>query len=222
MAIELVHTYSLIHDDLPAMDDDDERRGKPSCHKQFDEATAILAGDGLLTFAFELLADESTHRQASVRCELIKALAKASGSHGMLGGQMIDLLSDNQDLTINEIIHLQRLKTGALFSIACESGAILGGASSHLRNLLKVFAYDIGLSFQITDDLLDAKSVTQGDDKRQDKSAGKPTFITALGSEKAKQQAELLTKQAMDHLKTFGSKADMLRELADYLLCRQY
>lgn len=220
-AIEFIHTYSLIHDDLPAMDDDDVRRGQPSCHIQYDEATAILAGDGLLSLAFEILADPSTHTSAAVRCELVRCIAKAAGYSGMLGGQVMDLLSDNQNLTINEIIHLQRLKTGELFAVSCESGAILGNAASHLRNLLRSFAYDIGLAFQITDDLLDSKFAGNDNSTRMDKSSGKPTFITALGYRTAEEQVRVLTEQAIGHLHTFGKKADTLRALARYLLDRK-
>lgn len=220
-AIEFIHTYSLIHDDLPAMDDDDERRGQPSCHKKFDEATAILAGDGLLTFAFDVLADKSTHSSGTVRCELIKVIAKAAGPKGMVGGQMIDLISDKKELSINEIIHLQRLKTGALFAVSCESGAILGNAAPNLRNLLRGYAHDIGLAFQITDDLLDAESEKKKKTKRVNKAENKQTFITAMGIEKARDQAKILSEQAIGHLHVFGKKADSLRELARYIVERK-
>lgn len=218
-AIELIHTYSLIHDDLPAMDDDDFRRGKPSSHKQFDEATAILAGDALLTFAFEILADKSTHSSSTVRCELVCAVAKAAGAKGMVGGQMVDMQSDNQNMSINEIIHLQRLKTGALFAVSCEGGAILGNAAPNLRNLLKSYAHDIGLVFQITDDLLDVEA--NESEGRVDKSSSKPTFVSAMGYEKAREQAKILADQATRHLATFGKKADLLRDLAQYIVNRK-
>lgn len=219
-AAEFVHTYSLIHDDLPAMDDDDIRRGQPSCHRKFDEATAILAGDGLLTMAFEILADPSTHSSNTVRCELVRCMAKAAGSRGMVGGQMIDLLSDKREMSINEIIHLQRLKTGELFAVSCEAGAILGNAAPNLRNLLRAYAHDIGLVFQITDDLLDAES---GDnDNRINKSSEKATFVSAMGVEKARDQASILSEQAIRHLHVFGKKADLLRDLAKFIVGRTH
>lgn len=220
-AIEFIHAYSLIHDDLPAMDDDDMRRGKPSCHIQFDEATAILAGDALLTLAFEILADKSTHSSAAVRCELVRCVAKASGSRGMVGGQMMDVLSEKVNMGINQIIHLQRLKTGELFATSCEAGAILGNAAPNLRNMLRGYAYDIGLVFQITDDLLDAAAGATKNKKRQQKSIDKPTFVSAMGAEKAKEQAKILTEQAVRHLGAFGKKADILKELANYVLNRK-
>ncbi len=220
-AIEFVHTYSLIHDDLPAMDDDDFRRGQPSCHKKFDEATAILAGDALLTLAFEILADKSTHSSAAVRCELVKCVAKASGSRGMVGGQMMDIVSDKKPMSINEIIHLQRLKTGELFAVSCEGGAVLGNASANLRNLVRGYAHDIGLVFQITDDLLDAEASAKKSGKRVDKSVGKATFVSAMGVEKAREQAKILANQAIRHLHVFGKKADLLRELAIYITERK-
>ncbi len=220
-AIEFIHAYSLIHDDLPAMDDDDFRRGQPSCHIKFDEATAILAGDALLTLAFEILSDPSTHSNPSVRSELIRVIAKAAGCSGMVGGQMMDLVSDNKLLSINEIIHLQRLKTGELFAVSCEAGAILGNAAPNLRNLLKCYAHDIGLAFQITDDLLDAEYADNDNSDRTDKSSGKPTFVSALGKKKAREQAQILADQAISHLHTFGKKADLLRELAYYTVNRK-
>lgn len=218
-AIEFVHTYSLIHDDLPAMDDDDMRRGQPSCHIEFDEATAILAGDGLLTLAFEVLADESTHSNATVRCQLIKNISKAVGCRGMVGGQVMDLLSGDKELSINEIVHLQRLKTGELFAISSEVGAILGSAPRNLRNFLRGYAHDIGLVFQITDDLLDSE-MGDNDNHRQNRSDLKPTFVSAMGRDKAMEQAQILTKQAKQHLQPFGRKAALLAELADYILER--
>jgi farnesyl diphosphate synthase len=221
-AIEFVHTYSLIHDDLPAMDNDDVRRGQPSSHVKFDEATAILAGDGLLTYAFEVLADKSTHSSNTVRCELIRCLAKASGPRGMVGGQMMDLHASKEDeIAINKIIRLQRLKTGELFAISCEAGAILGNASMNLRNLLRGYAHDIGLAFQITDDLLDATSVNESSIERMDKSSEKATFVNAMGVEKAREQARVLADQAKRHLHTFGKKADLLRDLADFIVNRE-
>lgn len=220
-AIEFIHTYSLIHDDLPAMDDDDYRRGKLSCHKKFDEATAILAGDALLTLAFEVLADRSTHSSSNIRCELISCVGKASGARGMVGGQMVDLESDNKEMSINEIIHLQRLKTGALFAVSCEGGAILGNAADNLRKILRGYAHDIGLVFQITDDLLDANANDNKSSGRIDKSSGKATFVSAIGHDKAKEQARILSEQATRHLHVFGKKADLLRDLAQYIVTRK-
>jgi len=220
-AIEFIHTYSLVHDDLPAMDDDDIRRGQPSCHIKFDEATAILAGDALLTFAFEVLADPSTNSNPSIRCELVRCVAKASGSRGMAGGQMMDIISDMGNASINQIIHLQRMKTGELFAISCEAGAILGNAATHLRNMLRSYAYDIGLVFQITDDLLDAEAEASKSKNRQAKSIGKPTFASAMGIEKAREQAKILTDQAVQHLNVFGKKADLLKDFAYFVLNRK-
>lgn len=224
-AIEFVHTYSLIHDDLPAMDNDDVRRGQPSSHVKFDEATAILAGDALLSYAFEVLADKTTHTSHAVRCELIRSLAKASGPRGMVGGQMMDLIVSKEDnIAINKIIRLQRLKTGELFAISCEAGAILGNASSNLRNLLRGYAHDIGLAFQITDDLLDAQLIESplGDIERIDKSSEKATFVSAMGIGNAQEQARVLASQAKRHLNVFGEKAKILCELADFIVSREH
>lgn len=218
-AVEFIHTYSLIHDDLPSMDDDDMRRGQPSCHKKFGEATAILAGDALLTYAFEVLADRSTHGSHSVRCELIRCVGKASGCRGMVAGQALDMEAEEKDLDINQIIHLQRLKTGELFATSCEVGAILGNSAPNLRNQLRAYAHDIGLAFQITDDLLDAQA-GDNDNERTDKAAGKATFVSALGMDKAKEQARILSQQAITHIKTFGNKANLLKDLAHYVVDR--
>jgi len=156
-AVEMVHAYSLVHDDLPAMDNSDLRRGRPTCHKQFDEATAVLAGDGLLTAAFEVLAHPDTHGDPAVRCELVSELATAAGAAGMVGGQMIDLIAEHQNLDIGAITRLQRMKTGALIAFSCEAGAILAKAPSELRTALRGYAHDLGLAFQIADDLLDVE-----------------------------------------------------------------
>jgi farnesyl diphosphate synthase len=220
-AIEFVHTFSLIHDDLPALDDDDVRRGQPSCHVQFDEATAILAGDALLAFAFEVLSHDTTHSDPSVRCQLVQAFAKAIGPKGMVGGQMIDMISEDTELNIDQITRLQRMKTGELFAVSCESGAILGKAPQNLRTALRGFANNIGLVFQITDDLLDAISDTNLDGApRINKSAEKGTYISVIGVEKARRQAEILTEQAIEFLNAFDRRADNLRDLARYILNR--
>jgi len=222
-AIEFIHTYSLIHDDLPAMDDDALRRGKPSCHIVFGEAAAILAGDALLTFAFQVLADDRVHADPSVRCELIRTLSAASGYRGMVGGQMMDLESENKKLSIDEIIRLQRLKTGELFAMSCEAGAILGKAPRAMRNALRGYAHDIGLAFQITDDLLDAEGTRSeaGKAVKKDKQAGKATLVSVLGIERAKEQARILANQAIGHLEVFDKKADELRALAEFVITRR-
>ena len=222
-AIEFIHTYSLIHDDLPAMDDDDLRRGKPTCHMQFGEAAAILAGDGLLTYAFQVLANPRTHVDPAVRCELIYELAQASGGWGMVGGQMMDLEAENKTLSLDEIIRLQRLKTGELFAVSCEAGAILGKAPSIMRKLLRAYAHDMGLAFQITDDLLDVEGTRDqtGKGVRKDKIAGKATLVSIMGVERAREHAKALTEQAISHLDVFDKRADNLRELADFVVSRQ-
>jgi farnesyl diphosphate synthase len=225
-AVEFVHAYSLVHDDLPAMDDDDLRRGQPSCHKKFDEATAILTGDALLTFAFEVLADPSTHFDPSVRSELVGAMARAAGHQGMVGGQVLDMTMDHAKLGINEITRMQKMKTGALFVVSCEMGAILGKAPRNLRNALKAYANDLGLAFQITDDLLDAEAtgVTDADTDfsyRTDKTVGKATFVTSLGEDKAREQAKILANQAISHLSVFDERANLLRDLARFIIERQ-
>jgi len=222
-ALECIHTYSLIHDDLPAMDNDDLRRGKPTAHKAYDEATAILAGDGLLTLAFDILADQATHRDALVRCELISAIAKASGIHGMVGGQAIDLAAENQDLNIGEVARLQQMKTGALISVSTEAGAILGKATPHQRQLLLGYAHDLGLAFQIADDLLDHEGTPEETGKATQKDAdrGKATFVSLMGADKARNQALMLANQAIEHLSDFGEKAVLLKALAQYVVDRR-
>jgi farnesyl diphosphate synthase len=226
-AIEFVHSYSLIHDDLPSMDNDIERRGQPSCHIKYDEATAILAGDALLTLAFEIIADKTTHPDSNVRCELISSLAKAIGHGGMAGGQMLDMLFDNADLTINEIIRMQRMKTGELFAVACEAGAILGRASRNLRIALRGYAHAIGLAFQIIDDLLDTdcnKSDKSNESQKNKVSSipSKPNYITTMGIDKSREQAKMLVNQAIAHLHVFDHKADLLRQLANYVIEREH
>ena len=222
-ALEFIHVYSLIHDDLPAMDDDDTRRGQPSCHVKFGEAAAILAGDGLLTMAFEVLSDDTTHPNPAVRCELIKEVAKAAGVSGMVGGQMMDLDAEHATLTVDEVIHLQRMKTGALFGVSCEAGAILGKAAPKLRTALRGYANAIGLAFQITDDLLDVEGNREDTGKpvRQDKTKGKATLVSAIGVDRARQQAAMLVSQAKTHLEAFEERANLLRELADFVINRK-
>jgi farnesyl diphosphate synthase len=223
-AVELVHAYSLVHDDLPAMDDSDLRRGRPTCHKQFDDATAVLAGDGLLTYAFEVLAQPDTHGDPAVRCELVTALAQAAGAAGMVGGQMIDLLAENDPtLDIGAITRLQRLKTGALIAFSCEAGAILGKARIEQRLALRGYAHDLGLAFQIADDLLDIEgsAAETGKPVGSDAVAGKATFVTILGIERARAQAVHLVRQAVAHLDLFEKKADLLRQAADFVITRR-
>jgi len=224
-AIEFVHCYSLIHDDLPAMDDAALRRGHPTVHKQFDDATAILAGDALLTLAFEILSDPETHPDPHVRCQLITELAKAAGGHGMVGGQMLDLIAerDGVEFDVGEISRLQRMKTGKLMAFACESGAILGKAGEPQRRALRNFAHDLGLAFQVTDDILDVEADPQdtGKDTGKDEAAGKATFVSTLGKDAARERAEMVVQQACNHLWIFEGRADMLKELAEYVLGRR-
>jgi farnesyl diphosphate synthase len=223
-AIEMVHAYSLIHDDLPAMDDSDLRRGRPTCHKRFDEATAVLAGDGLLTMAFEVLAHPDTHGDPAVRVELVSALAAAAGAAGMVGGQMIDLIAETQPLDIGAITRLQRMKTGALIAFACEAGAILAKTSSERRTALRGYAHDLGLAFQIADDLLDVEGspAETGKPVGADAAAGKATFVSILGVERARAQAGLLVDQAIAHLDLFEERAELLRQVARFVINRSW
>ena len=223
-AVEMLHCYSLVHDDLPAMDDSDLRRGRPTCHKAFDEATAVLAGDALLTLAFEVLAQSDTHGDPAVRCELVSALAQAAGAGGMVGGQMIDLIAEHRpDLDMGAITRLQRMKTGALIAYSCEAGAILGKSALEPRIALRGYAHDLGLAFQIADDLLDVQgsSGETGKPVGQDAAAGKATFVSILGVERARAQAQALVAQAIRHLELFGEKADLLRQAARFVIDRR-
>ncbi len=222
-ALEFIHCYSLIHDDLPSMDDAKLRRGKPTVHVQYDDATAILAGDALLTLAFEILSEAETHEDPRVRCHLIQTLAKAAGGHGMVGGQMLDLLAEKTDFDLGTISRLQRMKTGRLMSFACEAGAILGKAGDPQRRALYNYAHDLGLAFQVTDDILDVEADPQdtGKDTGKDTDAGKATFVSAMGKEQAKERAEMLITQAISHLKIFDGRAIMLKDLALYVLERR-
>jgi farnesyl diphosphate synthase len=222
-AIEMVHCYSLIHDDLPAMDDDSLRRGRPTCHVKFDEATAILAGDALLTKAFEVLADAKTHPDPQVRCDLILGLARAAGDQGMVGGQMLDLIAEKLSLDIAQVTRLQRLKTGMLIAVACEAGAILGKAADGLHHALHAYAHDLGLAFQIADDLLDEEGNEEETGKKtgKDKAAGKATFVSLLGRARAREQARILADQAIEHLEIFEEKGEPLRQLAHFVIKRR-
>ncbi|WNO55186.1 polyprenyl synthetase family protein [Stakelama saccharophila] len=222
LAIECIHTYSLIHDDLPMMDDDDMRRGKPTVHKAFDEATAILAGDCLHALAFEILADAATHSDPAVRADLVLELARASGPTGMAGGQMMDLRAQGAGFDLPTVTRLQALKTGALIGCAVESGAILGHVPPEGRTGLRGYARDIGLAFQIADDILDVEGDEEAAGKklRKDGDRGKETFLSLLGLERAREQAAMLVEQAIDHLHGFGTEADLLRTIARYTLER--
>ncbi len=222
-AVEFIHCYSLVHDDLPAMDDAALRRGQPTVHKKFGDATAILAGDALLTLAFEVLSEAETHPDPHVRCELIRCAAKAAGAHGMVGGQMLDLIGEDQEFDLGTISRLQRMKTGQLMAFACESGAILGKASEPQRKALRNYAYDLGLAFQVTDDILDVQADPQdtGKDTKKDEAAGKATFVSTMGTKQAQERADMLVQQAIGHLWVFEGRADMLKELAYYVLRRR-
>lgn len=225
-ALEMIHSYSLIHDDLPAMDDDVLRRGNPTCHVKFDEATAILAGDGLLTYAFEYLADEKTHDLPEVRCELVKTLANAAGAFtGMVAGQMLDLYAEKIDHKDEQLIlDIQRMKTGRLIKFAVEAGAILGGANEIERRALTNYSEKIGLAFQITDDILDV----EGDEKkvgktlRKDDEQGKVTYVSLWGLDRAKNKAKELIESAISDLSIFEDRAVLLNELAQYILRRNH
>ena len=221
-AVECIHVYSLIHDDLPAMDNDDLRHGKPTVHRAYDEATAILAGDCLHALAFEILADPATHADPFVRAELVADLARAAGPAGMAGGQMMDLAAQAHSFDLATVTRLQALKTGALISCAVEAGAILGRIPPDARTGLRGYARDIGLAFQIVDDLLDVEGdeATAGKKLRKDEAAGKETFLSLLGIDRAREQARLLVDQAIAHLHAFGDEADLLRDIARYVLER--
>ena len=222
-SVEMLHAYSLVHDDLPAMDDDDLRRGKPSAHKAFDEATAILAGDALQTRAFEVLGEPDTHSDPSARAELVVALAHAAGARGMAGGQMIDMLAEGKTLDGPAVTRLQALKTGRLIQYSAEAGAILGRASNHQRHLLAAYGRDIGAAFQIADDLLDIESTAEemGKTAGKDIAQGKATMVAVLGVERARAQADMLARQAAAHLDAFGPRAANLRALAAFVVERR-
>ncbi len=223
-AVEMIHCYSLVHDDLPAMDDDDMRRGQPTCHVKFDEATAILAGDALLTYAFEALSAPETHPSAAVRCELLRGLAVAAGCGGMVGGQMIDLLAAERALDIDGVTRLQNLKTGALIAFSCEAGAILGEAGAEERATLAAFGHDLGLAFQIADDLLDIESseAETGKAVGKDAAAGKATFVRLLGIDGARDHARSLVERAIGRLAPFAGRAALLEQVARFVIARRH
>lgn len=218
-ALEFVHCYSLIHDDLPAMDNSSLRRGKKTVHVKYDEATAILAGDALLTLAFEILSEADTHSDPHVRVELVKKLAEAAGGQGMCGGQMLDIIGERENFDLGTISRMQRMKTGKLMSFACEAGAILGKADEPHRKALLNYSNDLGLAFQVTDDILDVEADPDqtGKPANQDEQAGKSTFVSAMGKSQAKTRAEMLIEQAKRHLRIFEGRAKMLEDLADYV-----
>lgn len=222
-AVEMIHCYSLIHDDLPAMDDSDLRRGRPSVHKKYDDATAILAGDALLTQAFEVLAEEATHPDGGVRCRLTLELARASGKEGMVGGQMIDIYAEQKNFDLAGIEELQRLKTGALIRFGAVGGGIVGGGSDSDVAALTAYAEDLGLAFQIVDDILDETqdAATLGKPAGQDAEMDKATFIKLLGMDGAKSKAAELVERCKGHLDPFGEKAAPLKGAADFVFERK-
>ena len=223
-ALECIHCYSLAHDDLPAMDDDDLRRGRPTVHVAFDEATAILAGDALQSMAFEIITDAATHPDAAVRAELAGMLAKASGEAGMAGGQMLDMQAEAaRERAMEQVIAIQRLKTGALFRFACEAGAVLAGAVEDARAALRAYADAIGLAFQVADDILDVRATAAelGKTPGKDAAAGKATFVDLLGLDGARQRARDLVEEAIAALAPFGPRADVLRAAARFVVERR-
>lgn len=221
-ALECLHCYSLIHDDLPSMDDDDLRRGQPTVHKAYDEAMAVLAGDALLTFAFDILSDPATSNDAEIRVNLVQLLARAAGQGGMIGGQVLDIAAETNALTKKEILQLQAMKTGALIRFACEAGAALGKAAPKERQSLTRFGEIIGQAFQLADDLLDvtSDSETMGKATGKDIKRGKKTLVDFLGIEGTKEQLRQLQQEATDTLAPFGAKANILRETARFIIER--
>lgn len=221
-AVEAIHCYSLVHDDLPCMDDDALRHGKPTVHKAFDEATAVLAGDSLHALAFDILTQTDTSTDPFVQVELVACLARASGHEGMAGGQMMDMASDDGAYDLAHVTRLQQLKTGALLAVSVEMGAILGRVSPEGRGPLRAYARDIGLAFQIADDLLDVEGdqALAGKALRKDEGQGKATFVTLMGVDKARSQARMLVEQAAAHLANYGEEAALMRALARFIVER--
>ncbi|MEX2647774.1 MAG: polyprenyl synthetase family protein [Alphaproteobacteria bacterium] len=223
-ALEMIHCYSLVHDDLPAMDDDALRRGRPTCHIAFDEATAILAGDALLTLAFQIVAEPPTHPDGAVRAELALVLARAAGAAGMVGGQMTDIEAESRALDEPEIRRLQALKTGSLITCACEAGAIVAGACAADRTALRAYGAHLGAAFQIIDDILDASgsAVKMGKAVGKDAEAGKATLVAVLGLEAARADARREADAAIASLAGFGAGARSLREVAEFVVSRDH
>lgn len=223
-AVEAVHCYSLIHDDLPCMDDDALRHGKPTLHLAFDEASAVLAGDALQAFAFEVLADPDSFGDPWTRAEMVLVLARAAGPAGMVGGQALDIAAETADFDLQAVTRLQQLKTGTLLGAAVEIGAILGKIPPEGRRQLRGYAHDIGLAFQIADDLLDHDGDADkvGKAVRKDGAAGKQTFVSLLGAERAREQSRMLVDQAIAHLASHGAEAELLRRIARYIVERDH
>ncbi len=223
-ALECVHSYSLVHDDLPCMDDDDLRRGRPTLHRAYDEATAVLAGDALLTFAFEILADPATHSDPQMRCRLITMLAKASGAQGMVAGQAADMAGADIGSDLIAVTRMNRLKTGALINYAVESAALVGCASEAERTALARYAHDVGLAFQMVDDLLDAEGVVRDTGKAvgKDRARGKVNFVTVMGVPATRERVGLLAAQAKKHLALFGPRARILVDTVDFIIERRH
>jgi farnesyl diphosphate synthase len=227
-AMEGLHTYSLIHDDLPCMDDDDMRRGKPTAHKQFDEATAVLAGDALLTLAFEILADKETHPDPGVRTRLVQIFAAAAGARGMVGGQMMDILAEgkpaDEALDQGALARLQRKKTGALFSACCECALVLNGSTMEEFNRFTSYAKNVGLAFQMIDDVLDeiGDESKLGKKVKKDAARNKATFARLLGVDGARRQADFLCAQAIEYLRPFNHKVRVLDLLARFVVARSH
>jgi farnesyl diphosphate synthase len=224
VAIECVHTYSLIHDDLPCMDDDDLRRGKPTLHRAYDEATALLAGDALLTFAFEILSEPATHPDPQMRCLLIAGLARAAGAAGMVAGQAADMAGHEIGSDLIAVTRMNRLKTGALINFAVETGAVLGCAADAERTALSRYAHDIGLAFQMRDDLLDAEGVVRDTGKAvaKDRDRGKVNFVTVLGADATRERIGMLAEQAKRHLASFGPRTRVLVDAVDFVVERRF
>ena len=221
-SVELIHCYSLVHDDLPSMDNDDLRRGHKTCHKKFDEATAILVGDALQSLAFEILANHKTHKDSKKRIMLINELSKSAGCEGMVGGQMLDLEAEKKKLNLKEIYNLQRLKTGELFRFSCVSPCILAGKNKKIK-MFENFSSNLGLAFQIKDDLLDIEGNEKeiGKKTRKDSRKGKETLISLLGKEKARKKSEELISSSLKILKKFGKDAENLIDLTNFIISRK-
>jgi len=222
-AVECVHAYGLVHDALPGLENEDFRRGQPTVHRAFNETTAVLAGDGLNTLAYKILANRETHEDPGIRLQLIERLADASGAQGMVGGQMIDMLGSDMARDLNTLTRMQRMKTGALISYAAEAGAILGDASQPERNALAGFSHDLGLAFQIADDLLDAegRETLMGRRASEGAKRGQPNFVSLLGADGANERIDILAGQAKEHLAIFRERADTLLQSVEIVLGRE-